>query len=288
MNASSKTSIGFSLLLHALVGGLVVFGLPEFTRPRPKPPAPIAVDFVRIADVTRVQSAAAETEKPEAETASSQPVIARSEVLEDTSDDVAPLPKPAPKAPPKTPTAVPKPKPKVDPKVDARRKLVARARPRPKPKAPSRFKSKVISSVIDRSIKEESERRPIREEETRSADKKTSEDPFAGLRGRFATATLVDALSQKLKGCWRFPVGAKNIETMQVTVRIHLRPDGALAREPQYVNAGDLSDGFYRVFAESALRAVRSCAPFDEAETLYQQGQSSVDFTFYGSEFSGG
>ncbi len=285
-DASNRLSLILSVGLHVAVGSVIVFGLPSFQIERPRPPAPIAVEFVKIADVSRVEAAAAEDEPEPEAVADSKPLVARSEVLEEASVDAVPLPTPKPEA---VTAPKPKPKPEIDPAVEARRELVSRARPRPKPKAPSRFKSKVISSVIDRSIKEEAERTPVRrEDEAKAAEAEPAKDPFAGIRGRFATATLVDALSQKLKGCWRFPVGAKNIETMQVTVRIHLRPDGELAREPQYVNAGDLSDGFYRVFAESALRAVRSCAPFDEADTLYKQGQSSVDFTFYGSEFSGG
>ncbi|MEX0298198.1 MAG: hypothetical protein AB3N28_03960, partial [Kordiimonas sp.] len=151
-----------------------------------------------------------------------------------------------------------------------------------------------IAALIDRSIKEETE--VVKKDEPKK-EKEKAEEPkkepsrFAGLRGRIATASLRDALSQKLSGCWTFPRGAKGIETMQVTVRIWLRPDGTLSRPPEFVNAGNLNDpdrAFFRVFAESARRAVRICEPFDEASQYIGAGQKYIDFNFNGAEFAGG
>jgi hypothetical protein len=76
---------------------------------------------------------------------------------------------------------------------------------------------------------------------------------------------------------------------MQVLVRIHLRPDGTLLRQPQVMGAGQSAEGFYRVFVESARRAVIGCAPYsDVAKTLFEMGESSIDFNFNGAEFAGG
>lgn len=280
---STTVSLIVSVLLHVVVGSLVIFGLPNWQPKRPTPPAPIAVEFINIAEKTQVKAPEPEAKREDEVQAKTQPVVARAETVVEDVGEAVPLPTPIKKAAP-----TPKPKPKLSDAERRKRRITARARPRPKPKAPSRFKSSIISSVIDKSIKEEETQRRARTEEASAKKPEVKADPLAGIRGRFATASLVDALSQKLRGCWIFPKGAKDIEKMQVTVRIHLRPDGELSREPQYTQHGDLSDGFYQVFAESALRAVRRCAPFKEADLLYKNGQQSIDFTFYGSEFSGG
>lgn len=172
---------------------------------------------------------------------------------------------------------------------------MASVRPQSKPKPPSRLKSSRIAALIDRSMKEEQEQAPEAEEkqeekvEQKEAEKKP--DLLAGLRGKIATASMMDALRQKVEQNWVFPRGAKGIETMQVTIRIWLRPDGSLARQPEFVGAGDLNDpsrSYFRVFAESARRAVQLSAPFPEVMPFLTAGQRYIDFVFNPGEFAGG
>jgi outer membrane biosynthesis protein TonB len=284
-----KNIIGWSLSLslHIAVVVAAYVGLPYLTRPEITPPPPIAIEFIAIAAETR-QAAPKETVEEEAAEEKPQPKYAAAEQAADDPDDVLALPA---KTEPKK--AAPKPKPKPKPKLSKARKLAQSVRPRGKPKPPSRFKSTRIAALIDKSIKEE--KVTVKKDEKKREDKKKS-DPkkkkptlFAGLQGRIATASIRDALSQKLAGCWSFPSGAKGVEAMQVRVLIHLRPDGSLLRQPEVVGAGKNAEGFYRVFVESARRAVIGCAPYsDVARTLFDMGESSIDFNFNGAEFAGG
>jgi len=273
-----------SAVLHVGVATVALFGLPSLHRERPAPPPPIDIDFVKIADKTT--AAAPKAEKPQEQQAPTHSVAA-AEPEPQTTTDAMPLPKPAPKV-----KDIPKPTPK--PKVSEREKLRNSVRVHAKPKPPSRLKLKNISSVIDRALKEEqiATKEGKKQEEKQVAKKKeeAKPDPFAGIRGRIAAASLRDALSQKLAKCWNFPTGAKGVKDMQVTVRIYLRPDGTLARMPEFVGVGDLNDpsrGFYRTFAASARRAVQLCEPYKEAMQYLPSGTAYIDFNFSGAEFAG-
>ena len=279
-NELLKNILGWclSLMLHMGVVVAAYVGLPYLTRPEITPPPPIAIEFIAISNKTQqvapkvvVEEEAAE-EKPQPKyAAAEQPVAA-------APDDAVPLPAKA---------EIKKPAPKVKPKpqVSKARKLAQRVRPNAKPKPPSRLKSTRIAALIDRSIKEEKD--DVKKDDKKKLEKKKNDEKkpkpklFAGLEGRLATATIVDALSQKLDGCWRIPPGAKGLRNMRASIQIWFRPDGTLLRQPQYVDGGNLDDGFYRVFVESTRRAVITCAPYETAaKILLEQGENSIIFVF--------
>ena len=271
----------FSGALHAGVVVAVVLGLPSFSfhKDDPTPPPVIDIEFVKIADQTTVTAPEPDPVEPNLEPTRA----AREEYVPEEAADAVPLPSPKP-APPKKREPTPKPKPQLS----ERQKLAAKVRPRRKPKAPSRFKN--LSSVIDKAIKKESAATPTEKPiEKKVAERKP--DFLAGIkRGAIGAASLRDALSQKLAGCWNFPVGAKGVEDLSVTILISLRRDGSLSRSPQYVDVGSFDRNItLRTFAESAKRAVLRCGPYEaEATKLYELGEDSVEFTFSGKEFSGG
>lgn len=72
----------------------------------------------------------------------------------------------------------------------------------------------------------------------------------------------MDALRQKLGGCWSIPAGVDDAETLKVSVRFHLDRSGELEGRPEVVKGGAAS-GPGRTAAESAVRAVQKCAPFN-------------------------
>ncbi|WP_308909260.1 hypothetical protein [Pseudokordiimonas caeni] len=275
-----------SAALHVGVVGVVIYGLPSIERPNIAPPPPIVIEFDQIAEKTQ-QLAPAPEEKAEEETKpEEEPKFAPAPEPEPEQAESVPLPEPKPAEPEKKEEKPEPPKPK--PEEIERKQVVENVRPQAKPKPPSRFSASRISALIDKSIKEDQKPETDKKDEEKAPEQAVKKDTFAALRGRFATASLKDALSQKLAGCWNFPGGAKDVSNFNVTVRIWLRPDGSLSRMPQYADVGDLSDGFYRTFAESALRAVRLCEPFTEASDYIREGNQYIDFNFNGAEFAGG
>ena len=87
---------------------------------------------------------------------------------------------------------------------------------------------------------------------------------FARHEGAVAAPTaglhFTDALRARLRQCWMVPVGLADARDLIITVRIQFNKDGSLATDPHLTNTG--SHPAFQVAAESALRAVRSCAPY--------------------------
>lgn len=70
----------------------------------------------------------------------------------------------------------------------------------------------------------------------------------------------IDALRARIQQCWNPPAGAADARDLTVLVRIQFNRDGSLASEPRLITRP--SAGYQQVAAESALRAIRRCAPY--------------------------
>jgi hypothetical protein len=74
------------------------------------------------------------------------------------------------------------------------------------------------------------------------------------------TVNEVDALRARIAACWTPPAGWSDPAEVRVVMIIALSPDGSVAAPPQVV---DVPVGRYAQTApESAVRAVRACAPY--------------------------
>jgi len=74
------------------------------------------------------------------------------------------------------------------------------------------------------------------------------------------TVSEVDALRTRIAQCWTPPSGWTDPAEVRVVMIINLSPDGSVAQTPQVVEA---PVGRYANTApESAVRAVRACAPY--------------------------
>jgi len=279
-NALLKNILGWclSLLLHLGVVVAAYIGLPYLTRPEITPPPPIAIEFIAISTKTQQVAPKVVVEEEAAEEKPQPKYAAAEQPTASPLDDAVPLPakaeivKPAPKVKPK-------------PQISKARKLAQRIRPNVKPKPPSRFKSTRIAALIDRSIKEEKD--DVKKDDEKKVKKKKNDEKkkkpsvFAGLQGRMATATVVQAFSQKVSSCWNLPGGAKGVYKMTALVRIRFRPDGTIMGRPEFLSGGDMDDGFYRVFVDTAIRAVLTCGPYElEAKALFEMGNNYIDFNF--------
>ncbi|WP_417451762.1 hypothetical protein [Kordiimonas sp.] len=292
---SEKLGWVLSATLHIGVALAALIGLPQLARDRDVPPPPISIEFVEIAEQNRVVAPEPEPEDvAQEETVEEQkPNYAQNEPAPAAAAEVVPLPEAKPKRKPTPPKPEPKPQPK--PEVTERMELRSQVVPQSKPKPPSKFRN--IAALIDKAAKEEQEKAKVdekKQEEKKPEPKaeKPKTDMFAGLRGKIATATLMQALQQKVYRCWNIPAGAKGVQNMQVNVSVRLASDGSIMGQPQYVNAGDLNDpdrAFYRVFAESARRAVQLCAPYGEAsDYIRETGENEIIFNFNPKSFMGG
>ena len=97
---------------------------------------------------------------------------------------------------------------------------------------------------------------------------------------------MIGALRNRLAQCWNPPRGVREAGSLRVTVGIVLSPDGSLAAQPRILDAG--FDPLSQIAAESAVRAVQTCAPFDMLPADKYSAWRDIEFVFDPREMLGG
>ena len=112
-----------------------------------------------------------------------------------------------------------------------------------------------IAALIDKSKEEFAETTQKTSKVTHSQDKNA--DAF-GL-----TLSEEDALKAQIFGCWSIPLGLPYNENLLVRIKLQLKPDGTVIKSEilDHARMNKPGQGFYKVLAESALRAITMCQP---------------------------
>ena len=127
------------------------------------------------------------------------------------------------------------------------------------------FDPNQIAALIDKSKEESAETLKKREKLTQS-NAKTSF--VSGL-----TLSEEDALKAQIFGCWSLPLGLPYQKNLLVRIKLKLKPDGTVLRSEvlDHARMNTPGQGFYKVLAESALRAIRICQPLRVPPTGYEK-----------------
>ena len=127
------------------------------------------------------------------------------------------------------------------------------------------FDSNSIAALIDKSKVESAET-------TKKIDKITQDQnkemEFGGL-----TLSEEDALKAQIFGCWSIPLGLPFNEDLLVRIKLQLKPDGSIIRTEilDHARMNKPGQAFYKVLAESALRAIKLCQPLRVPSTGYER-----------------
>jgi hypothetical protein len=228
-----------------------VAALPREAEPAPAPPEPVAAPPKPAEAVVRSE--------PQPETA---------------KEEIAPAPMP-PKARPAPP-----------------RQVAARTPPRSEPQPPTRPTDVPRPPAPQQAFNPDDIAALLNKQESRGGgDPSPSPEPrtFGTSDGRIdaaMTQSEIDALKARLYSCWNPPRGVREAGRLTVTVSISLQPDGQLAAPPRVLGGG--FDPLSQIAAESAVRAVQMCAPYDilppEKYSLWRE----IEFMFDPSEMLGG
>jgi outer membrane biosynthesis protein TonB len=245
-----------SALLHAaaLAGAFVVW--PYVAPPLMLQSDIVPVDLLTVADTTNIapQEKADEPKPPEI---TPVPVeIPPPQAPEFAAAEPPPPPPPdddAPALEPEPEKKEPeKPKP---PEPPVQKFALATPRAKPKPEKPKdEFDVDKILKSLD-SAPKETKAAPA----TATADRKVR---GAGAQTAL-TMTEIDALRSQLAKCWNVPVGAPDPAALVFRVRVFLNEDGTIASAPELIDKGNLSDPYFRAAADSAIRAVHICGPYE-------------------------
>jgi len=122
-----------------------------------------------------------------------------------------------------------------------------------------------IAALIDKAKEEEA----VKQEKTDKITQSSQKNSFAtGL-----TLSQEDALRAQIFGCWSVPLGLPYDENLLVRIKLQLKKDGTIMKseilDHQRMNKPDQK--FYKILAESALRAVRLCQPLKVPPTSYEK-----------------
>jgi len=122
-----------------------------------------------------------------------------------------------------------------------------------------------IAALIDKSKTESAETNKKLDKVTQDQDK---EMDFDGL-----TLSEEDALKAQIFGCWSVPLGLPFNEDLLVRIKLQLKPDGSIIKTEilDHARMNRPGQGFYKVLAESALRAIKLCQPLRVPSTGYER-----------------
>jgi len=127
------------------------------------------------------------------------------------------------------------------------------------------FDSNNIAALIDKSKVESSETNKKLDKITQDQDKSID---FNGL-----SLSEEDALKAQIFGCWSIPLGLPYNENLLVRIKLQLKPDGSIIKTEilDHARMNKPGQGFYKVLAESALRAIKLCQPLRVPSKGYER-----------------
>jgi len=127
------------------------------------------------------------------------------------------------------------------------------------------FDPNQIAALIDKS-KEKSAETLKKDNKVTQSDLKTT--IISGL-----TLSEEDALKAQIFGCWSIPLGLPYNRDLLVRIKLRLKPDGSVLKSEilDHARMNKPGQGFYKVLAESALRAIRLCQPLKVPPTGYER-----------------
>ena len=249
-------SIILSSAFHALIIILTVVTLPFVAKKPVDLPPLISVELIQISEKTNIPFA------PKAK-----------KIIEKIKEEEKKLV--SEQAPPKKvkkikPEAIPMP----DQKVEKIKQVDDKQNPEvedTKVKQVSEFEKKEIfdptniAALIDKSKENLAETDVKSNKITQSQDKSLNN---VGL-----TLSEEDALKAQIFGCWSIPLGLPYNENLMVRIKLKLKPDGTIIDSEilDHARMNKPGQNFYKVLAESALRAIQLCQPLRVPSTGYER-----------------
>ena len=249
-------SLIYSISFHVLIILLTILSLPFMLREPIDLPPIVSVELIEIKDKTFIPYA------PKA-----RKIIEK--VKEEKKRVVSEQAPPAAKAKEK-PDRIPMP----DDKKEKKQLVKKKQNPeeiKPEIRQSSEFEKKElfdtneIAALIDKAKEEQAE-----------TQKKTDKLTQSSVKNSFAQGLSLseeDALRAQIFGCWSVPLGLPYDKNLLVRIKLKLKPDGRILKSEilDHARMNTPGQSFYKILAESALRAVRICQPLKVPPTGYER-----------------
>ena len=248
-------SLVYSITFHSIMILLTVLSLPFMLREPIDLPPIVSVELIQISDKTNIPFA------PKAR-----------KIIEEKKkkEEERVVSEQAPPAAKEKPDRIPLPNEKEEEK-----KLIKKKQNpeevKPEIRQSSEFEKKEIidtnqiAALIDKAKEVES----VKRKETNKITQSSKKNSFAtGL-----SLSEEDALRAQIFGCWSVPLGLPYDENLLVRIKLKLKKDGTIMKSEilDHERMNRPGQKFYKVLAESALRAVRLCQPLKVPPTGYDK-----------------
>ena len=247
----------FSITFHALMILLTVLTLPFMLREPIDLPPIVSVELIQISDDTNIAYA------PKARKVIEK--VKEEEEKRIVSEQAPPSAKAKEK-----PDRIPLP----DEKKDEKKLTEKKQNPeeiKPQIRQSSEFEKKEIidtnqiAALIDKA-----------REEAAVTEKTSEKLTQSNVKNSFATGLTLsqeDALRAQIFGCWSVPLGLPYDTDLLVRIKLNLKKDGTVLKSEilDHERMNKPGQKFYKILAESALRAVRLCQPLKVPPTGYNK-----------------
>jgi len=249
-------SLIYSLSFHAVMVLLTILSLPFMIREPVDLPPILSVELIKISDKTNIPFA------PNA-----RKVLEK--VKEEEKRVVSEQAPPSAKAKEK-PDRIPLPK-----EQDEKKELIEKKQNpkevKPEIRQASEFEKKEvidtnqIAALIDKA-----------KEESAKIEKKDNKLTQSSVKNSFASGLSLseeDALRAQIFGCWTVPLGLPYDDDLLVRIKLELKQDGTINKSEvlDHERMNKPGQKFYKILAESALRAVRICQPLRVPQAGYEK-----------------
>ena len=246
----------FSFIFHGVIIALTILTLPFMMRKPVDLPPIISVEFIQITDKTNIPYA------PKA-----RKIIEK--VKKEKERVVSEQAPPAAKAKEK-PDRIPLPDEKKE-KREIKKKKQNPEEIKPQIRQASEFEKKElfdpnqIAALIDKAKEEQAE-----------TERKSNKLTQSNVKNSFAEGLSLseeDALKAQIFSCWSVPLVLPYDKNLLVRVKLKLKKDGTILKSEilDHERMNIPGQSFYKVLAESALRAVRICQPLKVPPTGYDR-----------------
>ena len=249
-------SLVYSLTFHTVMIILTVLSLPFMLREPIDLPPIVSVELIQISDKTNIPYAPKarkiieETKKKEERIVSEQaPPAAKAK----EKPDRIPLPNDL----------------KEEKKIVKKKQNPEEIKPQIRQSSEFEKKEIVDTSQIAALIDKAKEVEAVKKKESDKITQSSKKNSFAtGL-----TLSEEDALRAQIFGCWSVPLGLPYDQDLLVRIKLNLKKDGTIMKSEilDHERMNRPGQKFYKVLAESALRAVRLCQPLKVPPTGYDK-----------------
>jgi len=249
-------SLIYSVTFHSIMILLTVLSLPFMLREPIELPPIVSMELIQISDKTnipyapKVRKIIEETKKKEERVVSEQaPPSAKAK----EKPDRIPLP---------------------NEKKEEKKILKKKQNPeeiKPEIRQSSEFEKKdlidtnQIAALIDKAKETEA----VKKKKNNKISQSNKKESFTNA----LTLSEEDALRAQIFGCWSVPLGLPYDKNLLVRIKLQLKKDGSIIKSEilDHERMNKPGQKFYKVLAESALRAVRLCQPLKVPRTGYEK-----------------